>query len=216
MARRKTRKRGAGGRFVKDLNRRTGAKRSRRPRRNPVARARRRAAPRRNAYFMNPRRHTRRRARRNPPLFGGNRIMGISLKELAFAGAGFIAPPAIYGLLTSGANPIIPASVTETKVGQYAVKIGAVAAVSFAAGKFLGREAAKYIAIGGATYIVANLIVENAPKVFGGFGAYGYMSPGATFQAPRRLAAQPYMGMYSGIGTTPGKLPERVDPNQRF
>jgi hypothetical protein len=200
------------GRFLK---RRTNAPRRRarrnayfmnprrRTRRNPI---RRRA--RRNAYFVNPRR---RRARRNPALFSGNRILGFTFQEILYTGAGFIAPPVIEGFLLQ----YLPATLVTNKIGKYAIKAGAVAALSFAGGKFLGREAGKYIAIGGMTYLVATLVIDFAPQLFSGFS--GYMNPGATYTPKLAgMGSQPFLGAYHGIGMSPAKLPERVDPNQRF
>ena len=161
---------------------------------------------------MNPRRrHYRRRARRNPPMYERGRILGFSMKELAYTGVGFIAPPAIEGFV----NGFLPATLTSNNIGRYAIKIGAVAAVSFAGMKFIGREAGKYLAIGGATYILANIIVDYMPTLFKGFT--GYMNPGSTFMP--RMARQPFLGMYTGtagIGVTPTRIPERINPVSRF
>jgi hypothetical protein len=215
MAKRKSPRRGARGRFVKSnaapRRRRRTARRSMvlaNPRRR---RASRRAAPRRN-FYANPRR--RRHARRNPPaLFSGNKILGLSMKEMLYAGIGFVAPPAIEGF----AKGFLPTSITSTKLGKYALKAGTVALLSIAGSKFINREAGKYIAIGGATYLLANVVVDFLPALFGGFGAYP--SAGAVLPrmaARRGLQGQPLMGMYQGIGTSPAKLPERVNPNARF
>jgi hypothetical protein len=156
---------------------------------------------------MNPRR--RRRSRRNPALFAGNRILGFTIQELAYAGLGFIAPPAVEGFVKG----MLPAQLTDNPIGRYAVKAGTVAGLSFVGQKVLGREAAKYLAIGGVTYIIANLVVDYAPQLFSGFG---YMNPGRVYNTLPGLKAQPFIGAYTGLGTTPGKLPERVDPNARF
>lgn len=214
MARRKTPRRGAGGRFLKASHSRPQKRRTIKMSgylANPQRRhtSRRGAAPRKNAYFGNPRRSRRRIARRNPPMFGGNRIMGLSVNELLYTGVGFIVPPAVEGF----AKGFLPATLTSTPLGRYGLKVGTVALLSMAGNKFLGREAGKYIAIGGATYIIANLVIDFMPTLFSGFA--GYMNPGQTTPA-RALRGGPFLGMYSGIGTSPAKLPERVDPNSRF
>ncbi len=217
MAKRRTPRRGAKGRFVKANDsriRRRVARRRSVALANPRRRRRitRHAAPRRN-FYANPRR-SRRRARRNPPaLFSGNKILGLSMNEMLYAGIGFVAPPAIEGF----AKGFLPTSITSTKLGKYAIKAGTVALLSIAGSKFINREAGKYIAIGGATYLLANVVVDFLPSLFSGFAAYP--SAGPTFPmtgARRGLGGQPFIGKYSGIGTSPAKLPERVNPNSRF
>ncbi len=216
MAKRRTPRRGAKGRFVKsNASRPRRRTHTRRRRTMYLANPRRgRRTVRRNFYANAPLRRSRRHARRNPPaLFGGNRILGLSMNELLFAGVGFVAPPAIEGF----AKGFLPASITSTPLGRYALKAGTVAVLSLGASKFIGREAGKYVAIGGATYIIASLVIDFMPTLFTGFGSY--MNPGQTFQpmgARRALGAQPFIGMDQGIRTSPAKLPERVDPNARF
>jgi hypothetical protein len=105
---------------------------------------------------------------------------------------------------------MLPAGIVDTPIGKYALKAGTVAGLSFIGQKMLGREAGKYLAIGGVTYLIGTLIADYAPQLFSGFG---YMNPGRTF---RPMGAQPFLGAYAGLGTTPAKLPERVDPNARF
>lgn len=216
MARRRNRK----GQFV---SKRASAPRKRRASRRrsfaalaPRRRTYRRRAPRKNVYFGNPRRRSYRRARRNPPLFGGNRILGMSVNEILYAGAGFIAPPALEGL----AKGFLPASITGTEIGKWAVKAASVAGVSFLGGKFLGRDAGKYLAIGGVTYLLASAVVEFVPTLFSGFS--GYIPGGRVVsQGPRPvLAGQPFLGRYIG-GNGGGSMalahvPSRVDPNSRF
>ena len=216
------RRRDAHGRFLKKHNparRRSPARRRVRHAyaHNPVRRAARRAPARRrarrNPYFAaNPRRH--RRARRNPPLFGGNKILGMSFAEIGYAGLGFVAPPMLEGL----AKGYLPAALTSNTFGKYGVKIAAVAGLSYIGRKFLGQEAGKYIAIGGVTYLVASLVIEFVPGIFSGFS--GYMNPGASFgrkMLPRgKFGAQPFLGMYQGTSVATSRVPERLDPASRF
>jgi hypothetical protein len=212
---RRTPRRGAHGRFVKSNPVRH---RRRRVSASPV---RRRRSVRRNVYMANPRRRRashpmrRRHYRRNPPMFGGGGIMGIKLTDIMYAGVGFIAPPAINGFLST----MLPAALTGNMAGRYAIKAGTVFGLSWAGKRFISPEAGKMIAIGGITYIVANLIIDFVPSLFAGFS--GYMNPGQTFRphAVPGMKSGPYLGMYQmyqGIGTTPAKLPERIDPNARF
>jgi hypothetical protein len=210
MARRKTRRmppRSASGRFLK--RRATANPRRRRTytaKRRSYS-AKRRTAPRRNSYFMNPRR---RRARRNPPLLRGNRIFGMSLAEIAYAGAGFIAPPMIEGAVSS----FIPDALKTSTIGRYAIKAGTVAALSLVASKVLSREAGKYLAIGGATYLLAAAIVEFAPQLFSGFG-YTTMNPGPM---PASLRGQVGLGAYFGQKTASSQIgvPARLSLSERL
>lgn len=146
--------------------------------------------------------------------------MGIKFTDIAYAGAGFLGTPLIEGFING--SGIIPVSMRTSKLTSYAIKAATVFGLSWAGSKFISREAGKYIAIGGITWIVANLAIDFIPQVFSG-ASMGYMSPGANVGAfPRRMGAGPLlgkypgMGMYQGIGVTPAKLPERVDPNSRF
>lgn len=139
----------------------------------------------------------------------------MSFKDIGFAGLGFVAPPAIEGMIRG----FLPAALTANPIGKYAVKGGIVAGLSLIGGKFLGREAGKYIAIGGMTYLVANLVVDYVPQLFGGFGAY--MNPGQVFRPARvgsRMGGQPLLGMYQGMGTSAANagVPDRLNPAGRF
>lgn len=176
-----------------------------------MSNAPRRRSPRKNAYFNPPKRH--RSYRRNPALFSGGGILGVNLKDIAFAGAGFIAPPAIEGFLKG----MLPASLTGNTFGKYAVKGGIVAGLSLLGGKFISREAGKFIALGGALYLVSNLVVEFVPQLTSGM--QGYMNPGQTFKP---MGRSPLLGKYvsgnRGMGTAilTQSVPSRLDPGSRF
>lgn len=114
------------------------------------------------------------------------RIMGISLpsiETMAYAGAGFIAPPFIEGFIA----PYLPASITSNPVGKYGVKLGAVLGTTMLAGRFLGRKAARAVGMGGGVYILASLVMDYAPSllapgtpVTAGATMSSYVSAGAT------------------------------------
>lgn len=182
----------------------------------PKSRVYKRRSPRRNVYFGNPRRSYR-KARRNPiSLKGGKIFMGMSINDILYAGAGFIAPPAVEGVVKG----FLPVSITGNAFGKWAIKAASVAGVSFLGSKFLGREAGKMLAIGGATYLLAAAVVEFIPTLFSGFSGY---APGGKVvsQGPRPvLAGQPYLGRYIGAGGSGAmslaNVPARVDPAARF
>jgi hypothetical protein len=220
MARRKKHaRRNKSGQFVK-----TNAPRKhtrRRARHNVVALNPRRRTYRRrartNAYF-NPRRSYRRRARRNPPAMfgGGGKILGMSINDILFTGAGFIAPPAIEGLIKS----FLPASLTTSTMGKYAVKGGIVAGLTILSGKMFGRETGKKVAIGGATYLLANALIDFMPQLFHGFSGMGaYMNPGKVYNA-MPLRGQPALAAYPSSPGMAGNaligVPDRLDPTKRF
>lgn len=204
------RKRDRFGRFLKKTRSNPARKSSRRSK--AVTRY---SKPRKNVYFGNaPKKH--RRPRRNPPMFGGGRILGMNINDILYAGAGFIAPPALEGVVKG----FLPATITANVIGKWAIKVGAVAGVSMIGGKFLGREAGKYLAIGGATYLLASAIVQYVPALFSGFS--GYMNPGRVLNpAPARagMTGQPFIGRYLGAAGSSialANVPSRLDAASRL
>lgn len=112
------------------------------------------------------------------------RIMGIGLPNmtsLAYAGAGFLAPPFLEGFVL----PYLPAGIVSNPVGKYAFKIGSVLGVTYLAGRFLGRGAARSVAMGGGLYILASAVLEFAPSLMAPgtpvvSGLNSYVSAGST------------------------------------
>lgn len=146
------------------------ARKRRRARRNPwpvaglVANPRRKRA-RRNpaAHHHHHRRHH--HYRRNPS------VMGFSLPPLQsvlYAGVGFAGTPIAEGFLSG----FLPAAITQNTIGRYAVKIGTVIGLTYAAKAIVGREAAKMVGIGGGAYLLISAVKEFAPGVIPGLGAY--------------------------------------------
>jgi hypothetical protein len=144
--------------------RRKATKRRKNYKRNPFPVA--------GAVIANPRRKRRNspkrsHARRNRSTYSRNpRIFGIELppiQKVVFAGVGFIAPPMIEGFV----SPFIPAGIQSNTFGKYAVRIGIVAALGYAIGRFLGREKGNMALIGGGVYIVTTAAMEFVPSIFG-------------------------------------------------
>jgi len=187
--------------------------------RNPVARVKRtrakkgltymkRTAKRRYTYGYNPKRRRRTmRARRNPwPIAGvlANKrrrrshrgykrnpsIMGFNfslppIKQMAYGAAGFMGTP----MLESFVNKYLPASITASPIGRYAVKIGCVIGLSYLAKTVLGREEAKTVAMGGGTYVVVSAINEFVVPQITSIGSYGRSTPLGSYSRSNGLGA---------------------------
>lgn len=147
--------------------RKAAPKRRRRvARRNPwpsaglvVANPRKRRRSRRRSVSVS---HRRRRSSysRNP------RILGIELpplKKVLFAGIGFVAPPMVEGVISG----FIPAEITSSTIGKYAVKLAAVLGIAFGIRRFIGRDEGNMALIGGGVYIASSAALEFLPDIFG-------------------------------------------------
>jgi hypothetical protein len=151
---------------------RKGGSRRRRARRNfPVAGAvnprRRRRSYRRRHYRMNPRR--RRSYRRNPRSLS---IAGFSLppiQPVLYGFAGFVGTPFLEGTLSG----FLPVMITSNLAGKYAVKVASVVGVTMLAKAVFGREAARYVAIGGGMYVAVSAARDFLPAgTIPGLNAY--------------------------------------------
>lgn len=92
------------------------------------------------------------------------RIMGVglpSVETMAYAGAGFLAPPFLEGFVL----PYLPAGIVNNPVGKYVFKLGSVLGVTYLANRFLGRKAARSVAMGGGVYILASAVLDFAPSL---------------------------------------------------
>lgn len=114
---------------------------------------------RKGAYSYNPRRRRgHRRARRNPA------VLGVALPPMhmiAYGAGGFIAPPMIEGW----ANQFLPASLTGSVLGRYAVKIGAVLGLTYLVKTLLSAKEAFPVALGGSLYVVVSAVNEFVPQL---------------------------------------------------
>ena len=223
MAKRKSRKRrtpprNAKGRFVKRVAAKATRRRSVRraaPRR--VSRSRRRVsasrrrgsvirAPRHSVILTNPRRR-RRSYRRNPAILSKLGLSNPTLKVVGFTVGGMVGTPFVEGF----AQTVIPASISSTKIGSYAVKLASALAVSFAVGKVFGREAGRSAFIGGASYIAVQAFREFVPGVLPATSGTGYYLG---------QAHQPLLGEYQprGVGQTQimQGVPDRLQVGSRF
>lgn len=114
----------------------------------------------RGVYAHNPRRRRggRRRARRNPAVLG---VTLPPLNMIAWGAGGFIAPP----MVESFAYKFLPAEVTGNTLGRYAVKVGAVLALTYLTKAVLGPKEAFPVALGGSLYVVVSAVNEFAPQL---------------------------------------------------
>lgn len=128
---------------------------------NPRRRHRRTSSnPRRRRYVMRNPRHHRRHARRNPAVLG---VALPPLSMIAWGAGGFIATPMVERFV----NSFLPASVTGSTLGRYAVKIGAALGLTYLAKMVLGNKEAFPVAMGGSLYVVVSAVNEFAPQLTG-------------------------------------------------
>lgn len=144
-------------------------RRRRRARRNPIPggglminRPRRRRTyhmkkNRRGTYVHNPK-HRRRHARRNPAVLG---VALPPLNMIAWGAGGFIGTPMVEGYLTR----FLPAEITTSVLGRYAVKIGTVLGLTYLVKQVLGAKEAFPVALGGSLYVVTSAINEFIPQL---------------------------------------------------
>lgn len=146
-------------------------KRRRRARRNPIPggglminrpRRRRTYSMKRNkrgVYAHNPRRRRgHRRARRNPAVLG---VALPPINMIAWGAGGFIGVPMAEGYLSR----FLPAEVTSSVLGRYAVKIGTVLGLTYLVKHVLSAKEAFPVALGGSLYVVTSAINEFIPQL---------------------------------------------------
>lgn len=133
-----------------------------RPRRRKKARTYHMTKTRKGSYAYNPRKrhssHRRKSARRNPA------ILGVTLPPItmiAWGAGGFIAPPMVEGFV----NKFLPAEVTTSVLGRYAVKIASVLGLTYLVKTVLSAKEAFPVALGGSLYVVVSAVNEFAPQL---------------------------------------------------
>jgi len=132
---------------------------------------------RRGVYSHNPRR---RRARRNPA------VLGVALPPMAmiaWGAGGFIGAP----MVESYVNRFLPAEVTTSVLGRYAVKIGTVLGLTYLTKHLMGQKEAFPVALGGSLYVVVSAVNEFAPQL-------------TTVPAPTTGTSAYRSGMIKGVG----------------
>lgn len=157
----------------KRRGKKSSPKRRRRARRNPIPggglminRPRRRRRTynmkrnKRGVYAYNPRRkrYGRRRARRNPAVLG---VALPPINMIAWGAGGFIGVPMAEGYLAR----FLPAEITTSVLGRYAVKIGTVLGLTYLVKHVLGAKEAFPVALGGSLYVVTSAINEFVPQL---------------------------------------------------
>ena len=158
-------------RRMKTRSRRRGRKNT--PRRKTtkrrVHRMRARSVAPRRRRRANPvhRRKSRSRRSRNPKIFG---LSLPPLMPVVYAGAGFVAPPAIEGFISG----FLPVEFSASTLGKFAIRFGTVLGGTWLVKRFIGANPAMYFGIGGGMYLLTSAIREFAPEAsrYLGLGAY--------------------------------------------
>lgn len=196
MARRKRSSSKAHMAYVRSF--RKGARKAS-PRRAPRRRrkARRNPWPAAGMIAANPRRRRRgrkatsRRIRRRSSYSRNPRILGIELPPLnkvLFAGVGFIAPPMVEGLIAG----FLPAEISSSTLGKYAVRIASVLALVFGIKKFIGKQEGDMALIGGGVYVASTAAMEFLPNIFGAGGPVP-ISSGVSSYVPANRSLMAYV-----------------------
>jgi hypothetical protein len=100
----------------------------------------------------------RRHARRNPALLG---VALPPVQMIAWGAGGFIGAPMVEGFI----NKFLPASLTTSTIGRYAVKIGTVLGLTWLVKTLMSNKEAFPVAMGGSMYIVVSAVNEFAPQL---------------------------------------------------
>lgn len=167
--------------------------------------------PRRRRSYAMTRYRPRRRYRSNP---ANPAVMGIQLpamQDVLFASVGFLAPPYLSAMVT----PYLPAGM-NTRYGKLAVDAGAVFLLSWGTKEFIGRSESKAVMVGGAVYLLTELLREFLP-VAGTAGMRAYLNVPQGRRYVAGMKAQPFLGSgLRGLGTATSHVPARLDAGNRF
>jgi hypothetical protein len=139
---------------------------------------------------------------RHNPILGGLGMDTHTLKSTAYVVGGVVGTPFLEGFV----NQFVPASITSNAIGKYAIKIASALGLSFIAGKLLGKETGKLVAIGGFAYVGVSALKDFMPSMFGATTLSG-------------VGYQPQLGLYPGGGMgsrVTAQIPDRLRPESRF
>jgi hypothetical protein len=80
---------------------------------------------------------------------------------IAWGAGGFLMPPMVEGFV----NKFLPAEITSSTLGRYAVKIASVLGLTLLVKKVLSNREAFPVAMGGTMYVVVSAINEFIPQL---------------------------------------------------
>jgi len=151
----------------------------------------------------------RRRYRRNPAIAG---FQVPPMEEVFFTVAGLVAP----NLAAQQLLRILPASLTGSTIGTWAVKAASVLLPSMAVSKFVNPRAGKLFLVGGVAGLTMDAIRTFAPGIVPGLGYQPLL--GSYFSRPVAGRLQPYPApARSMLPTTMiADAPDRLSPTSRF
>lgn len=114
----------------------------------------------RGVYVHHKRKHNpkRRHARRNPAFLG---VALPPINMIAWGAGGFIGTPMVESYI----NRFMPAEVTSSVLGRYAVKIGTVLGLTYLVKHVLSAKEAFPVALGGSLYVVTSAVNEFVPQL---------------------------------------------------
>jgi hypothetical protein len=134
---------------------------------------------------------------------------------VVYAGAGFVAPPAVEGFISG----LLPLEFSASTIGKFAIRFGTVIGGTWLVKRFVGANPALYFGIGGGMYLLTSAIREFAPDASRYLGLGAYTVAGQTafpiqMGAYTRQLAEGHNGSQGGMniqtrGTT-GTIPMRM------
>jgi hypothetical protein len=120
---------------------------------------------------------------RNPSIMG---FQLPPLQSVLYVGVGLAGTPMAEGFISG----FLPASITTSTIGKYAVKIGTVLGLTFLVKAIMGNEPAKMVGIGGGAYVLLSAVKQFAPGMIPGMSAYPVAGPTlSAYGGANKLAA---------------------------
>jgi hypothetical protein len=87
------------------------------------------------------------------------------VKSVVFAGIGFAGPSLVSGFLTSTFPTVMQSTTNLGIAGKYLVKIGSILGLSWLTRRFVGKNEAHMVMIGGGANIALSLVQDFAPGI---------------------------------------------------